>query len=210
MHCSLDVIGCPDRRLTRASLELAAELADGDTEVTILLPRRSYGRAWKRILHDQTADRIVDVVSQVSHVNATIVPFLVAPGIEHETELLEEAVSYVHKPSTVRTGKRHLDPPVPGTTAVSEIEWRSRVRVAGRVKTLRVQPSGHAKSLECTLVDHSGHAVTLVFLGRRSIAGIGNDTLLMAEGTVGKHHNRLAMINPTYEILSANETATTH
>jgi len=67
----LDVIDCPDRRLTRASLELAAELADGETEVSILLPRRSYGKAWRRILHDQTADQIVDVVSQLSHVNAT-------------------------------------------------------------------------------------------------------------------------------------------
>ena len=85
----LDVIDCPDRRLTRASLELAAELADGETEVSLLLPRRSYGKAWRRILHDQTADQIVEVVSQLSHVNATIVPFLVAPGIEQE--LADEA-----------------------------------------------------------------------------------------------------------------------
>ena len=78
----LDVIDCPDRRLTRAALELAAEVADGQTEVSMLLPRRSYGKALKRILHDQTADYIVDFVSQLSHVNATIVPFMVAPGIE--------------------------------------------------------------------------------------------------------------------------------
>src|SRR5580704_13133762 len=83
----LDVIDCPDRRLGRAALEMAAELADGETEVSILLPRRSYGRAWRRILHDQTADRIVDIVSQLSHVNATIVPFAVAPGIEERRPL---------------------------------------------------------------------------------------------------------------------------
>ncbi len=41
----LDVIDCPDRRLGRAALELAAELADGETEVSMLLPRRSYGKA---------------------------------------------------------------------------------------------------------------------------------------------------------------------
>ena len=39
----LDVIDCPDRRLGRAALELAAELADGETEVSMLLPRRSTG-----------------------------------------------------------------------------------------------------------------------------------------------------------------------
>ena len=48
----------------------------------MLLPRRSYGKAWRRILHDQTADRIVDVVSQLPHVNATIIPFHVAPGLK--------------------------------------------------------------------------------------------------------------------------------
>ncbi|MGH7735395.1 MAG: amino acid permease, partial [Gemmatimonadales bacterium] len=84
----LDVVDCPDRRLTRAALELVADLADGETEVSVLLPRRSYGRAWRRILHDQTADRIVEAVSQLSHVNATIVPFLVAPGPE-ERRLLD-------------------------------------------------------------------------------------------------------------------------
>ncbi len=207
----LDVVDCPDRRLTRASLELAAELADGQTEVTILLPRRSYGKAWRRILHDQTADQIVEVVSQVSHVNATIVPFLVAPGIEHETELLEEAASYVRKPVVVKTGsKHHADPAVPGTTSISEIQWRSKVRVAGRVKTLRVQPWAQAQSLECTLVDHSGHAVTLVFLGRRSIAGIRNGTFLVADGTVGKHQDKLAIINPFYEILSSADQSAPH
>ena len=82
----LDVIDCPDRRLGRAALELAAELTDGETEVSMLLPRRSYGKTWRRVLHDQTADRIVDVVSQLPHVNATIIPFHVAKGLT-ETSL---------------------------------------------------------------------------------------------------------------------------
>ncbi len=78
----LDVVDCPDRRLGRAALELAAEQADGETEVSMVLPRRSYGKAWRRILHDQTADRIVAVVSQLPHVNATIIPFHVSAGLQ--------------------------------------------------------------------------------------------------------------------------------
>ena len=101
----LDVVDCPDRRLTRASLELAAELADGETEVSMLLPRRSYGKTWRRILHDQTADQIVEVVSQVAHVNATIVPFVVATGIDQELELLEQ---------TPTSPRRHVPPTGPG------------------------------------------------------------------------------------------------
>ena len=202
----LDVVDCPDRRLTRASLELAAELADGETEVSILLPRRSYGKAWRRILHDQTADQIVEVVSQVSHVNATIVPFVVAPGGDVDVEPGEAPARRLRRPAPGADGKRP-GPVVPDATPISELTWRSRARVAGRVKSVRVQPWAESQSLECTLVDHSGHAVTLVFLGRRAIAGIRSGTLLVAEGTVGKHRDRLALINPLYEILSVAEPA---
>ena len=85
----LDVIDCPDRRLGRAALELAAEQADGETEVSMVLPRRSYGKTWRRILHDQTADHIVEIVSQLPHVNATIIPFHVSAGLQESTVELE-------------------------------------------------------------------------------------------------------------------------
>jgi len=204
----LDVIECPDRRLGRAALELAAELADGETEVSMLLPRRSYGKALRRILHDQTADYIVDFVSQLSHVNATIVPFLVAPGLERAEVM----------PVKVRPGRERRVPqaftpdtallPLPiivGVTPIAALQWRRQARVAGRVKTVRVQPWSGVSTLECVLVDNSGEAITLVFLGRRSIPGIGSGTLLSAEAAVGKHRGMLAMINPMYEIISTPE-----
>ena len=75
----LDVVECPDRRLGRATLELVADaVADGDTECTVLLPRRSFATGWQRFLHDRTADKIAAVVSRVPHVSATIVPYQVS------------------------------------------------------------------------------------------------------------------------------------
>ena len=51
----LDIVECADRRLGRAALELAAEtVADGETELTILLPRRGFAAGWQRLLHDGT------------------------------------------------------------------------------------------------------------------------------------------------------------
>jgi amino acid transporter len=210
----LDVIDCPDRRLARAALELAADMADGETEVSLLLPRRSYGRAWRRILHDQTADRIVDVVSQLSHVNATIVPFLVAPGVEERRELVlpEELgeptprTPATYEPVPVRD--RIALPTIAGATAISQIQWRQAARVAGRVRTVRVQPMFGVPTLECTLVDASSEALLVVFLGRRSIAGVHTGTQMMVEGMVGKHRGRLAMINPSYELLAPHEDST--
>jgi amino acid transporter len=209
----LDVIDCPDRRLSRASLELAAELADGETEVSLLLPRRSYGKAWGRILHDQTADRIVEVVSQLDHVNATIVPFLVTAGSDPEDIAGDLLLQPPKKAKREAPSKKPKAKPAPtahapfvaNTTPISDLTWRTRTRIVGRVKSLRVQPWAQAQSLECVLIDNSGHAITLVFLGRPSVGGIRSGSVLVAEGMVGKHKNKLAIINPTYELLSATE-----
>ena len=59
----LELVECPDRRLGRAAMELVAELAaDGETEVTVLLPRRVFETRFTRVLHDRTGDRIAALV----------------------------------------------------------------------------------------------------------------------------------------------------
>ena len=73
---ALDLVDCPDRRLTRAAIDLVArDVADGQTEVSVLLPDRKYRGLWHRILHDQTAEAIERDVSQLPHANVTTVPF---------------------------------------------------------------------------------------------------------------------------------------
>jgi hypothetical protein len=72
----LEMIDTPDRRLTRASVELVSrEAAQKGTQVTVVLPRRGYAPLLGRILHDRTADKIAGVVSQVPNAAATIIPF---------------------------------------------------------------------------------------------------------------------------------------
>ncbi|HEX4220055.1 MAG TPA: hypothetical protein VHZ02_16875, partial [Acidimicrobiales bacterium] len=51
-------------------------------------------------------------------------------------------------------------------------------------------------------VDDTG-ALNLVFLGRRSVPGIEPGTQLRADGMIGRHNGRLAVINPVYELLLA-------
>jgi hypothetical protein len=72
----LEMIDTPDRRLTRASLELVSrEAQPAGTQVTVVLPRRGYAPLLGRLLHDRTADKIASVVSQVPDSAATIIPF---------------------------------------------------------------------------------------------------------------------------------------
>jgi amino acid transporter len=192
----LDIIDCPDRRLSRAALELAAEtLADGETELTILLPRRAYATGWHRLLHDRSADRIAAAVSELPHANATIVPFQLSGGRQARHERIKpEALREVVAP-----------PKVAGTTPIGDAKWRDRVRVAGRVKAIRVPTGGGTANLECTLVDPTG-AILLVFQGRRRIPGIQQGVKLVAEGRVGAWEGQLAILNPEYELIAEPQT----
>ena len=75
-NVSLEFIDCPDRRLTRCAADLVSHEAKAPgTQVTAILPRRSYSALLGRLLHDHTADKIAGVVSRVPNAAATIIPF---------------------------------------------------------------------------------------------------------------------------------------
>ncbi len=200
----LDVMECGDRRLGRAVAELVADIAsDQETEVSILLPRRVYVGALRRLLHDRTAERIAALVSQMPHASATIIPFQ-----------LEKKNPRIHMPSPGRQSRRAADAAaelesfevkdVTGTVMIGSLTYRTRTRIAGRVLSVRVQPRAGIASLECIVADQSGK-ITLVFQGRRSVPGIQPGTRLVAEGMVGKRGNQLLIMNPTYELRSTHE-----
>jgi amino acid transporter len=200
----LDLVECPDRRLGRAVLEVAAAVvADGQTELTMLLPRRGYDTGWARLLHDRTADKIAAVVGQLPHVNATLVPFNLSTRFRARPVAGDGSTE--RSQAAERSGTRSGAPPVtvvPGTVPVGEVTWRQRSRVAGRVTSVRVQPRAGVASLECVLTDDSG-SLLLVFQGRRRVPGIRPGTRLVAEGMVGQRDRRLAIVNPVYELVAA-------
>ncbi len=209
---ALDVIECPDRRLLRAATELADDLAsDGRTEVLMVLPRRAYRGVASRLLHDHTADRIVAAVTQIPNVSATIAPFDVHRLLHLRRDMPGEdagagrpTAGTIKRETTISPVMRRTPgdapSPVPGTTPLGQVHHRQRTRVAGRVRTVRVQPLAGVPTFECTLVDGTG-ALTIVFLGRRRLAGIEPGVKLVAEGAIGSHRGHLAMLNPRYEYL---------
>jgi hypothetical protein len=56
-------------------------------------------------------------------------------------------------------------------------------------------------TLEVRLSDGSGN-MTVVFMGRRRIAGVRTGARMVVEGVVGQHGGRLAMLNPLFELLA--------
>ena len=246
----LDIIECPDRRLGRAAIELVADATlDGDTECTVLLPRRGYSRVWQRFLHDRTADKIAAVLSQVPHVAATIIPYNLpgrfgekvrnygqsvqrarltstsseAAGIgSHRRQAAASGRPVTPRAARVSTGRAARRENQRKANAVSQaddalarragvttphrrrVTVRQRVKVAGRVKSVRVQPRAGTSNLECVLSDGTG-GLLLVFQGRPKIAGIEPGARLVAEGMVGAWGRRPAMLNPSFELVAGAE-----
>jgi amino acid transporter len=84
---ALEFVDAPDRRLTRAAAELVSqETATPGTQVTAILPRRSFSPLLGRFLHDRTADKIAGVVSRVPNAAATIIPF----DVQNRLRVLQE------------------------------------------------------------------------------------------------------------------------
>jgi amino acid transporter len=205
----LEVIEVADRRLGRAALEMAARAAgDGQTEVSVLIPTRSYRRSWAVLLHGKNADRLVRVLGHVPHVNATLVPFNVA-------DLTESQRALAHPETLFQNGERVSSAAIPddrrlaqvaGTTPIASLRHRQPAKVAGRIRAVRIQPWSGVPALECTLADVSGADLMVVFLGRREIAGIRTGTLMVVQGTVAERRGRLAILNPHYELLAVPES----
>ena len=211
---SLELIDCPDRRLANAALDYSIRAtADGNHELTLLLPRRSYSRVLGKILHDQTAEQIASPISQLPRVVATIIPFDVV-------KLLDEGQIHVHAPhedeeaprvasnNVAEPAKRMVPPanlePVSHYSEkvinIGEVIWRKRAHVQGRVTAIRTSPSSQAPMLEVEMWDETG-GITLQFLGRRALAGLDVGAQLRAEGMVGEVDGLLTILNPNYELL---------
>jgi amino acid transporter len=213
----LELVECPDRRLTRAAVTtVARELSDGETEVSVLLPDRKFRGVWHRILHDRTSESIQEEVSRLPHANVTTVPFHFDTIDDAQVPLSALVGAGTPAPSVAgprASGGGEADfatipadrsdgnggAPAAGCMPIADVRYRDRVRVSGRVRSLRVAPQHAAPVLELVLDDGTA-ALSVVFLGRRRLAGVDVGTRMVVEGTVGLHRHRLAMLNPVYEL----------
>ncbi|MFI0407745.1 OB-fold nucleic acid binding domain-containing protein [Actinomadura sp. 3N508] len=88
---------------------------------------------------------------------------------------------------------------VEGATPITECAERKRHCVAGTLRTVTLRPRGGAPALEAELYDGTD-VISLVWLGRRKIAGIDPGRMLRAEGLVSTQDGRKVMFNPRYEL----------
>jgi hypothetical protein len=87
-----------------------------------------------------------------------------------------------------------------GATALTECQNRQQVDVMGTVRSMTLRPRAGTPTLEVDLYDGSG-TVTLVWLGRRELAGIMPGGRMRATGRITDNDGRRVIFNPRYELL---------
>ncbi len=87
-----------------------------------------------------------------------------------------------------------------GLDTISEAPDRERVKLRGTLRTVTLRPRGGVPALEAELFDGSG-VITIVWLGRRRIAGIAPGRAMEIQGRIGAHDGTRIMYNPRYELI---------
>jgi len=220
----LDLIDCPDRRLTRAAAELVEqEVSDPGTHVTVVLPRRSYSALLGRLLHDRTADKIAAVVSRIPRSAATIIPY----DVESRVRVLQErqALKAVAAPdpkagdrriraeeaqvaadSGAKAAKARADGDLDkrlraaGVTPIGSLTAAGKATVEGRIHVIEVRQVERNSVLAFEISDGTGN-LTMMFYGRSQIPGLVCGARVRLRGMVGfPDDGHPVMINPAYEL----------
>jgi len=83
---------------------------------------------------------------------------------------------------------------------LGELEARDRTKVCGEVKRMTIKPRSGIPSTEIVINDGTGDA-TVIFSGRRHVAGIEHGHCIIVEGVAFADANRLVFLNPAYSLL---------
>jgi hypothetical protein len=86
-----------------------------------------------------------------------------------------------------------------GCCMIADADDRAYVDLQGSLRTVTLRPRGGVPALEAELYDGSG-VITLIWLGRRMIAGIEPGRSLMVAGRIGVQDRIRVMYNPRYEL----------
>ncbi|WP_055588589.1 OB-fold nucleic acid binding domain-containing protein [Peterkaempfera griseoplana] len=102
-------------------------------------------------------------------------------------------------PEELQAEELRQDAEEAGCTPIASCDDRELVTVTGTLRTVTLRPRAGVPALEAELFDGSD-ALDVVWLGRRSIAGIEPGRRLIASGRISQAHGRRVLFNPRYEL----------
>ncbi len=211
----LRVVDCPDRQIIRALhvMVVKAQNEHPHTNVTVLLPRRTYAPVLGRLLHDRTADKISKAVSRIPDAAATIVPYDVQSRIrEAFPDILEmriaRKVEKVENRIWQGENKTVQDYEHPERSAavipVDSLIPGRRATVEGRVSQVEDITRGQKTFRWIVVGDESGD-IRVTFR-----PGQGDDIqpgqVLRVTGKANQSGNcQVSMLDPTYQVIEVPE-----
>jgi hypothetical protein len=214
-HFELDtplrVVDCPDRRITRAAQVLVAKARDEhrNTNVTVLLPRRTYAPLLGRLLHDRTADKVARAVSLIPDAAATIVPYDVETRIkeaypddfEHRVARgVDKVEAWISQEDREVEAYEHPVRP-PSVITVAGLIPGQRATFEGRVNEVEDISKGRRTVREVVVGDNSGE-ITVTFRSGAGGADIQPGQLVRVTGKARQSGNRpISMIDPAYRVV---------
>jgi len=86
-----------------------------------------------------------------------------------------------------------------GCCLIQNARDRALVQLQGSLRTVTLRPRGGVPALEAELYDGSG-VITVIWLGRRRIAGISPGRQIQVQGRIGTQDGMRVMFNPRYEL----------
>lgn len=86
-----------------------------------------------------------------------------------------------------------------GGTPIGTCCDRELVTLCGTLRTVTLRPRAGVPALEAELYDGSG-TVSLIWLGRRQIAGVEPGRGVRVHGRLATHDGRAVIFNPRYEL----------
>lgn len=220
-HFDLDtplrVVDCPDRRINRAAQLLVAQARDEhpDTNVTVLLPRRTFAPVLGRLLHDRTADKIARAVSLIPDAAATIVPYDVQSRIreaypdgfeQRVARVLDRFEAWVSR-GDGSAGYAYEHPERPSSVITVEgLIPGQRATIEGRVSQVE-DISKRGRTQRWILVGDESGDIRIAFRDGRGGADIQPGQLVRITGKARQSGNRpMWMLEPGYHVLEEPPT----
>jgi len=116
-----------------------------------------------------------------------------------EKSRLRQSISRWANPDRDEARELRRDVVRAGLLTLDEAPDREQVTVQGSLHTVTLRPRGGVPALEAELYDGTA-AITLLWLGRRRIAGVHPGRNIVVTGRIGVHEGQRIMYNPRYEL----------
>ena len=215
-HFNLDtplrIVDCPDRRVSRAAQVLVAKARDEhpDTNVTVLLPRRTFAPLLGRLLHDRTADKIARAVSLIPDAAATIVPYDVESRVKDAypdtfeqriAQEIDKVQAWVSKGEDQNVDAYEHPERPPSVIMVAGLISGQRATIEGRVSQVQDITEGRRTVRQVVVGDSSGE-LTVTFRPGHGGADVQPGQLLRITGKARQTGNRpTSMVDPVYHVI---------